>query len=222
MDKDTRLEIKDRFFPPHNLLVKYHQARTSYKEQIASLKAQADTYNKIYIDAQVEEVNASLRATNQQTLEAFAEQAERLGQKLIEVTTRPITIEQASQLKPYIDLINSGVIDYKEAGQINAVFEGDQTALKMLQRAYQKSETLDGGVDKMLYPYDLERLEESLRNMGYSVFMQGNNVNDLGRTLAKVANWFGVKDYDWTIDAGELDANLRSSAGLPPSEGSED
>lgn len=215
MNHDTYLEIKDRFFYPHNLLDKFHKARTGYKEQIASLKAQADTYSQDYTDKKVKEVEGSLRATAQESYESFAGLADKLAAKLIEVDNRPITEEQASQLSGYVSLIASGIVDYKEAKQINANFIGDQTALKMLQRAYEKAGTSDGGVDKLIYSGDLEQLPDWLRDVSYSVFIQGNNVNDLGRALGKVAGFYNVTDYDWSIDPTGFDQELRAAAGLP-------
>lgn len=215
MDKDTYLELKDLFFKHHNHLEKFFKTRTGYKEEIAELKAKADTYSQDYIQAKIAEVENSLRVTGQQYLEGFGELAEMLSVKLIEVVNRPIMAEWAGELTHYIELINTGLVEFKEAKQINAVFEGDQTALRLLQRAYDKSSTPNGKIEDLIYPHDLDSLHEQLRVMAYSVFIQDNSVNNLGRMLGKIAVWFGVKDFDWVIDPRNLVNVMRESAGLP-------
>lgn len=218
MNKDTRIEVREKFSKINHTLKDYQAAKENYKKQVAKIKTQADTFSQDYIDKQIKEAQSQLKQAGQAAYEALGQQAADLADKLAEVENRPLDAERIGSLGAAVQLIQSKALDYKTASQLNQTFKGDQTALKTIQRAYQQADLVDGGVDKMIYKHDIDRLPEHLKGVGYSVFFEGNNVNQLSKMVGKVAGYWDVTDHDWNVDPTGIDQALRASAGLPAQE----
>ncbi len=217
MNKDTRIEIREKFSKINHTLKDYQAARDEYKQQVAKIKDQGRTYTQEHLEKKLKEAQMQLREAGKAALEAMKAQVHDLTAKLIEVDGRPIEAERMQSLSAALQLIQTGALDYKAASQVNQTFLGDQTELKTLRRAYQQANLADGGVDKMIYPHEIELLPNTIHDIAYGVFVGGDiSVNQLANKIAEVARYWGITDHDWKIDPSGLVDAARQAAGLPP------
>jgi hypothetical protein len=203
--------IKEQLFKIGEANQKATAAKDLYRKRLKELEGQKD----IYTDDARAEMKTKLRAELQAKLSAFHPllkiEHEKLKAALVERDSQLDT----SELVDTVNLIKSvgPELDHGTIAKINAKFQHNQPALKVLQASYRASGIVsDGGLEKQMYNVDtlLQKIEEK----SAAAFLNGDSINQYAASVRALAELEGYP-FEGMPDSAGRDEVLRAAAGLP-------
>lgn len=196
MNKAERQNIRDlnalRFSNLDTITVKKAvTAKQEYKQALAKLQAQKNTYTDEYITGETQNIK-------QKYATALAGMYPELEKDIDSLHTSIQQIQSELDLSDpawpnALKMIELGVQNAETVVKINESFKHSQPALRVLQEVYRRQNVAyDGGIDKMVY--DVDGSFDKLKALAKSTFIdQTTSITRFATEAAKIAKFEGFQ-----------------------------
>lgn len=209
--------MKNKFDAIERALKDHAKKRNDHKVKLRAIKADQD-YSDDWKDKKIKSLESELRAVVQSDYEKVSGLVRDLLQA-IEDKRKDWPGLGSAELSNVLKLIELSGPDL-EGDTVRLMVDqlrGDYQSLKAIQKALQSQGVkYDGGLSELIY--ELDFLDDRLRDVTYHAFYTSGNVNDLSSAIRKIAVREKV-DFPAVVDGVALDERIRQSAGLPAESG---
>jgi len=205
--------VGEKFVLIEKLIKNVVAAKSAYRAQQAASRGNKNIYNSEYLEKENEQAERDYRGKCEAAYREFAENLNDL-KTAIEERHSTLDLSDPAYLAAVGMIQAAGKnLDAHMIKKINANFKNNQPALKALRAIYKTAGMdYDGGLSEQIY--DVGLFADSLANLAYETFYRDGSLNDLAKSMAKLADYEGFDFVKMPDPDGAMEA-VRQAAGLP-------
>jgi len=205
--------VGEKFVLIEKLIKNVVAAKSAYRAQQAASRGNKNIYNSEYLEKENEQAERDYRGKCEAAYREFAENLNDL-KTAIEERHSTLDLSDPAYLAA-VGMIQAGGknLDALMIKKINANFKHNQPALKALRAIYKSAGIeYDGGLSEQIY--DVGLFADSMASLAYETFYRDGSINQLSKSMAKLADYEGFGFEKMPDPDGALELT-RQAAGLP-------
>lgn len=212
--KTKRLTIGQQILKIGDIDKKFVEGTIAFRKRLNDINTQSANYTNQYIEELTVKARSDWKETKAKLYEQAKTELEKLGEALQEIHSGLSPSERAALNETVSIIKNVGSGLKGEAVQIlNADFDNNQPALKILQQAYKAAGVVyDGGLDKKIY--SVENLLGELDKHARGALLQDGFWSAFTENVEKLATFESFHFKPTDDPERTLEAMFRG-AGLP-------
>lgn len=210
---DKKNAVGEKISSIEKLINRAATARKVYRAQLAANRENKNTYNAEYLEKVNKQVESDYRGKCEAAYREFMQNLEDLKSE-IEDRHSALDLSDPTYLAA-VGMIQAGGknLDALMIKKINANFKHNQPALKALRAIYKSAGIeYDGGLSEQIY--DVGLFADSMASLAYETFYRDGSINQLSKSMAKLADYEGF-DFEKMPDPDGALELTRQAAGLP-------